>query len=1051
MKLSTHFSLNKMKRYTFQLLSGIMLILIFLLVAGPQLSAHVLSGPLILAQRQLSGVVVDSATGNPLPGVTLQVKGGTAGTTTDAKGKYSLSVPDNAILEVSYLGYKTKEITVNGRSRINIALAAATTGLNQIVVIGYGAVKKSDVTGAVSSIGQNQIDARPVSNAIQAMQGQVAGVDVTSDQRPGQIGDITIRGVRSLTASNAPLFVVDGVPLTTGGIGYLNPNDIQSINVLKDASATAIYGSRGANGVVIITTKQGKTGEFKLSLASSVTLQKLVDNATPMNAGQYIQWRRWAYYYANPSLYPRGDQPTREADYSIFKGSSDPSAWANIMRGWASGTWDGSKVKTTDWTKMVTRTGWTREHTLSVSGGSDKIRGYASFGYLRNKGTSKGQGYTRYSGNTSLTFTPTKWFTFGANINASYGTQEYGQSASGRTAISAASSIYGSAKAVYPYAVPFDSAGERIIYPGGDQAVRTAVNEWSYSQDQRVTFRTVGSFNAQLDFGSLIPGLKGLKYRMNFGPDFSLYRDGVYIDGKSAIRNGTSYASLAKTQTFSYTLDNLIYYNRVFGKSSFDLTLLQTQTAYNDENSSLSANAIPFASQKWNALTSGNVPSLLSWNSGLIKKQLMSYMGRLNYSFANKYLLTVSGRWDGASQLAKGHKWYFFPSTAVGWRLDQEHFLQPVSWIDQLKVRFGVGTTGNSAIDPYATKGGVTSLFYPFGTTITPGSVPSTTMANQNLGWERTVQYNLGFDYSFFEGRISGSVDLYTTGTKDLLMEESIPTVTGFGTTYANVGKTANKGFDISVNTVNVQTKNFRWTTTLNASYHKDHIVALANGNQDDINNKWFIGKPIGVIYGYQAAGLWQASDSAQMGKFNASGSSFQPGMVHPVDQNGDGKIDANHDRIVIGNTLPRWVVGTVNNFSFDNFEFSFFLYGRLGYIYDTKGEAETGRFNQRLIDYYNENNTNAEYQKPIYTAGTGDIYYQSIGYRSGSFLEIRNISLAYNFPPDVISGWGMSNFRIYLQAADAGMIYSKIKWINMDVQSSYWNRGFTAGINVTF
>lgn len=1015
--------------------------------------AHPARGVAIQSANQtvVTGTVTDSATGAPLPGVTIKLKGGTVGTTTDVSGKFSLTVPDNAILEVSYLGYVPKEVRVANRSDLHISLTASTTGLNQIVVVGYGTVKKSDVTGAVATIGEKEIEARPVTNAIQAMQGQVAGVDVTSDQRPGQIGDITIRGVRSLTASNNPLFVVDGVPLTTGGIDYLNPTDIQSINVLKDASATAIYGSRGANGVVIITTKQGKAGEFKLSYASSVTMQKLVDDATPMNAGQYIDWRRWAYYYSNPTLFPRADQPTEATDYTIFKGSSDPSAWANIMKGWTSGTWDGSKVATTDWTKMVSQTSYTTEQTLSVSGGSDKMKGYASFGYLDNKGTSKGQGYTRYSGNTSLSFTPTPWFTFGANINASYAKQEYGQSASGRTAISAPSSIYNSAKAVYPYAVPFDSAGNRIIYPGGDQAVKTVVDEWKYSTDERVTFRAVGSFHAQLDFGSIFHGLKGLKYRMNFGPDFSLYRDGVYLDGQSAIRNGTSYASLEKTQTLSYTLDNLVYYDRVFGKHAINVTLLQTQTAYNTETSSLSANGIPFASQKWNALTSSDVPSLLSWNSGLTQQQLMSYMGRINYSFNNRYLLTVSGRWDGASQLAPGHKWYFFPSTALGWRIDQEDFMKNLTWINQLKLRFGVGTTGNSAIAPYATKGAVSALFYPFGTTITAGSIPSSTLANQNLGWERTLQYNLGIDYALFNARVSGSIDLYTTRTKDLLMEQSIPTVTGFSTTYANVGQTANKGIDISIHTINVKTSSFQWSTTLNASYHKDHIVALANGNQDDINNNWFIGKPIGVIYGYQAAGLWHDADSASIAGFNATGSSFQPGMVHPVDQNGDGKIDANHDRVVIGNTLPRWVVGMVNNFSYHHFEFSFFLYGRLGYLYDTGGEAETGRFNQRLIDYYNENNKNAQYQKPIYTTGTGDIYYQSIGYKSGSFLEIRNISLAYDFPKELIGRWGMSNLRVYLQSANPGMIYSKIDWINMDVRSSYWNRGFTGGINVTF
>lgn len=1040
------------RRYDGQRFHWILIMTLMLLsVSVSHLSAHAHYSQTAL-QITVRGIVVDSANGNPLPGVTIQVKGSNEGTTTDAHGKFSLPVPDNAVLEVSFLGYNKKEIPVNGRSLLHISLSLATTGLSQVVVVGYGSVKKSDLTGAVAAIGEKQIEARPVSNALQAMQGQVAGVDVTSNQRPGELGSITIRGVRSLTASNAPLYVVDGVPLTTGSIDYLNPEDIESISVLKDASATAIYGSRGANGVVIITTKQGKSGQFKLTLSNAVTLEKLVDLATPMTASQAITWRRWAFYYSNPSLYPRGDQPAIASDASIFLATSDPSTWANIMKGWASGTWDGSKVKSTCWTCMVTQTGLVDDHTLSVSGGSQKMNVYASFGYLNNKGTTKGQNYTRYSANINMNLTPVKWFNFGAALNASYFKQEYGQSTADRTSLSAHSTLYSSAKAIFPYTVPFDSAGNRILYPGGDQAIKTIADEWKYSTDERVNFRTVGSFHAQLDFGSIIPALEGLKYRVNFGPDFSAYRDGIYIDGNSVISSGNNFASLSRTLTFSYTLDNLIYYDRVFGKNSFDLTLLQTQTAYNTEGSSMSANGIPFASQKWNALTNGNISSLNSWNSYLTQSQLASYMGRLNYSLDNKYLLTVSGRWDGASQLAPGHKWSFFPSAAVAWRIDQERFLQNTPWIDQLKIRFGVGTTGNSAIAPYSTEGIANALFYPFGSSATAGSTPSSTMANQDLGWEKTTQYNIGFDFSFFHSRISGTIDLYTTQTKDLLMSESIPTVTGFSTTFANVGKTANKGFDITLNTANIQAPHFQWNTTWNVSFHKDHIVALANGAKEDIDNNWFVGAPIGVIYGFKAEGLWKASDSALMNKYNANGSSFQPGMVRPVDVNHDGKIDPNNDRMIIGNTLPKWVVGMMNNFTYDHFELSVFLYGRLGYMYNQGGESEVGRYYPgMMLNYYNEDKKNAYWQKPIYSVGSGDIYSPSLGYLNGSFLEIKNISLAYNFPVSLVKKWAMSNLRAYFQINDVGMIYSGIPWMNMDVTSTYWNRGFTGGVDVTF
>jgi len=851
--------------------------------------------------RKVSGEVT-SNDGQPLAGVSIKIKGKNVGTITDASGNFSISVSTGDTLIFSFLGYQQKEVTVQNNDVIRVELFPTTTELNQIVVVGYGTVKKSDLTGSVATLGTKEIEAKPVSDVLQAMQGQVAGVDVTSNERPGVLGGITIRGVRSLTASNAPLFVVDGVPLITGDISYLNPNDIESINILKDASATAIYGSRGANGVILITTKQGKEGQLRLNYSGSITIEKLVDNAPMMNAQEYITWRRWAYYYSNPLIYPRGDQPTRINDSIIFLASVDPYAWANIKQGWQSGIWDGSKVKSTCWTCMVTQTGLVNEHTLSLSGGNDKIKTYASFGYLNNVGTSKGQSYYRYSTNGNILITPNRWFSFQSNLNISYSKQEYGQSNTGRTAITSTSSIYQSARNIYEYAVPYDSNGNRIIYPGGDQAVKTVVNEWKYSTDERIELRAMGSMSAEINIGRIIPILDGLSYKINFGPDFQTYRDGIYIDGQSVIRNGTSYASLSKDFTFSYTIDNLIYYNKSINKNSVNLTLLQTQTAYNNENSSLSAENIPFASQKWNALTPENVPNLLDWSSGLTQQQLMSYMGRVNYSYNGKYLLTMSGRWDGASQLAPGHKWSFFPSTAIAWRISEEKFTKNIKWLNELKLRIGVGTTGNAAIAPYATKGAVNSLFYPFGSSIVQGSIPSSTLANQKLGWEKTTQYNVGIDFNVLNSRLSGNIDIYKTETKDLLMSESIPTVTGFTTTYANVGKTSNKGIDVLINSRNINTKNLNWTSTLNVSYHKDKIIALANGNQNDINNGWFIGEPIGVIYGFKAAGLWHESDSAIMNKYNANGSNFQPGMVRPVDQNGDFKIDANHDRVIIGN-----------------------------------------------------------------------------------------------------------------------------------------------------
>ncbi len=1006
------------------------------------------------AEKTVKGIVKDTS-GEPIIGASILLKGKNAGTITDINGRFSIEVDNNDILEISYVGYQTQRLTVGGKKDLEIILKEDNMSLDEVVVVGYGTVKKSDLTGAALRVSEKEIKSRPVANALESMQGKIAGVDITSTERPGTVPSITIRGVRSLLASNSPLYVVDGIPLMTGGIDNINPSDIESIDVLKDASATAIYGSRGANGVVIITTKQGKAGKFSLSYSGSVTAENIENKSTLTNASEYIDYRRWAYYYSRPSVYPRGDQPNQANDYKIFHGANDPSAWNNIMKGWNGNTWDGSKVSTTDWSGMVTRTGITQEHTLSASGGTDKMKGYFSFGYLKNKGTQLGQDFERYTGKANLDITPLPWFSMGGSVNVSYGIQEYGQSKTGANSMSSNSGIYASARANLPYAVPYDENGERILYPGGDDAIRTVANEWNYSQDQRVTFRTFGSLYAQVDFGKINKSLDGLKYRMNFGPDFSMYRDGIYLDKLSVIRTGSSFASLSKSQTLSFTLDNLIYYDKIFGKHSFGLTLLQSMTKYNTESNSMSADNVPFSSQKWNALNNSDVPELRSWASGLIERQLMSYMARINYNFNQRYLLTASGRWDGASQLAEGHKWAFFPSLALGWRLDQEDFLQNVDWIDQLKIRLGYGTTGNSAIGAYATKGGLVSLFYPYYTEITSGSLPSSVMANKNLGWERTSQLNLGIDFAFFKNRISGVLDIYKSKTKDLLMNMTVPSVSGYMSTYANVGETSNKGVDLTLNTINIKMKDFQWSTSLNVSWQKDKIKKLVTAS-DDINNNWFIGEQIGVIYGYKAAGIWQKEDAEEMAKYNANGNKFKVGQIRIVDQpdeNGkiDYKIDANHDRVIIGNTRPNWIFGMTNNFTYKNIDLSVFIYGRFGYKYNTGGEYLDGRYNVRKLNYYTETNTKSDYQRPEYTMGTGDSYYASLGYKDGSFLKIRNISLGYTFPKSLIDRWNINNLKLYVQVMNPGTIFSKIDFLDMDTQTASYNRGVTAGININF
>ena len=1011
--------------------------------------------------KTVTGKIIDS-TGEPVIGASVLVKGTTNGVISDIDGNFSIQgVANDAVLQISFVGYKAQDISVAGKTRIDVTLVEDTEMLDEVVVVGYGVQKKSDVTGALASVSSEELNTKPVSNAFEALQGKAAGVDITSSQRPGELGDIRIRGNRSLNASNSPLYVVDGVPLNSGGIETINPRDIESIDILKDASSTAIYGSRGANGVILITTKRGKTGALTLNYSGSVTIENLVDKSPAMSASDYITWRRWAYYNANPSTNPMGNQPDYDRDQDYFSG--DAAALANVNKGWVNGTWDGSKVTDTDWGGMVTQTGITHEHTLSASGGTENMQGFFSFGYLNNEGTQKGQEYERYNMAMSVDLQAKPWFKMGGSINAAWSVQDYGYSRTGQSSKSGPTDIYGAAKAIPRYTVPYDENGDIILNPGGSVTnVYTVVDEWTKSNDNRQTFRALGSFYAQVDFGKIWEPLDGLSYKFAFGPDFRHYRKGIFIDSSSAVRaGGSNYASWASERHFSWTLDNMIMYNKTFGEHSIGVTLLQSASKYNMESGSMSEQNVLIPEFLWNnmgLIDITNTKYAASMGTGLSESQLASYMARVNYSFKDRYLLTVSGRYDGSSVLADGNKWDFFPSAALGWRIDQEDFMSDISWINQLKLRFGMGTTGNAAVDPYGTLGVIGAYWMPFSTgnsmifvTNEPYySSSSNLMANKNLSWEKTTQFNYGIDFSFLNGRIGGAMDIYHSRTSDLLMRMTIPSLSGYPAMMANIGQTKNFGVDMTLNFVPVRTKDFEWASDLNLAYQKDEIVELSNGKVDDVSNAWFIGESISVHYGIASDGLWQESDAAEMEKFNANGHEFEPGKVKPIDQNGDYVID-DKDRVILGNKNPRWTMGWSNTFSYKGFDLSIELYGRFKYMISTGGEGQYGMYNQREIDYWTPDNTDAEWQKPIYSTAGGDEYSSLLGFKEASFIKVRNISLGYNFNKNICNKLGIGSLKIYAQGKNLGDLFSTVDFMDLDLGTTYYNRGFTFGLQVGF
>lgn len=992
---------------------------------------------------------VTSADGMPQPNVTVSVRGKAISTATDSEGRYRLSgVALGDVLVFSSVGFDTREIKVTG-PKVDVTLTSSSEDLEEVVVVGYNTVKRSDLTGSIVSVGSKEIAEFPLNNPLQALQGRAAGVDATSNERPGEMGSVRVRGQRSIEADSGPLYVVDGVPLQSGGLEFLNPKDIETMDVLKDASATAIYGSRGANGVIIVTTKRGRAGRTSLDYSVTSTIENLNDRVTMMNSEQYIEFRRHAFRRAGQ--YP--DEPTLEEDRKIF--GQDPHAWANVEKGWVNGTWNGSLVPTTNWTDYVTKTGVTHDHILSASGGTEKMQAYGSFGYLKQDGTQLGQDYQRYTGKFSVDVKPTTWFKFGGTMNLTYGDQNYGYATTNATG---PGNIYFAAQGMLPFAVPFDSEGNRINLPGGDVNILNPIQEADYNINERKVLRGFGNIFGEFDL------LKGLRYRINFGPDFYQNRNGRYMDAFSINRGGgepgsTNRAQLDNTMRFTWTLDNLVYYNTHFNKShNLGVTLLQSATAFRRENSWMIGENLPWNSQRWHQL--GSVEKLVGHGSDLEEWQLSSYMGRINYDYKGKYLFTGSIRWDGSSVLADGHKWDTFPSLAVAWRLDQEDFLKDVVWINNLKPRIGYGASGNSSIEAYSTLGRLQPLYYTWGDLVELGYVPSDpslrdpiSMPNKQLAWEKTVQVNYGLDFSLLNNRLSGSIDYYTSWTNNLLLPRGLPLLTGYPTTIANIGSTANRGVDITLQTVNITNDSFSWESSVNLTTNKERIVELANGKNDDIANLWFIGRRIQVHYDFVKDGIWQntAEDLEEMAKFNANGHQFEPGNIRVRDLNGDYKIDPNDDRMILGHTLPKWNFGFGNTFTYKDFDLTFFVYGRGGFMIRAGRESLQGRFAQRLVDYWTPENPTNEYPAPNYDNAGGDPYASALDYQDGTFVKLRNVSVGYRLPQSTIERFKLANFRVYAQWMNPGLLYSAVDWIDPDLGGSTFNRGVVLGLNIGF
>ena len=955
--------------------------------------------------KTISGIIVDDK-GEPVIGASIAVQGTTLGTITNLDGEYTLAnVPENSEVTVSFIGYKTLIFKANDKSLANITLKEDTEMLDEVVVVGYGTVKKRDLTGSVASLNSDVISSVPATSAVEALQGRASGVVVsTSNWAPGETPSILIRGKRSINASNDPLFVVDGIPVT-GGMGEISPSDIESMEVLKDASATAIYGSRGANGVIIITTKQGKEGKTQIDYNGYVGVQTIQNKLDLMNGAEYT---REAYRNSNCSNKYLSDTPNKEEDMLLPMFKQDPYVLESVMMAYdENGNYDPSRIRSYNWFDDVTRSGLITDHQLNIRGGGAKTNFMASVTYNKTEGIMKDKDYERYSIRFNISHNVNKYIKFGGQTQYSHSVQNRGS---------------GMETDIYLYRItPLGRfINEDGTYPGlvgGDsQMYNPLMNTVEGAVDRPLkTSRYLGSYFVDIKFP-----IKGLSFRSNLGIDSRTVQDYEYFASATTERQlGNSSASNSMKKYSMITWENYFTYNRDFKeKHSLGITLLQSIQQDLEETLEASVQNTPSDVLKYYDLASGLL--IDGVGSDYVKWNMASFMGRINYNYLGRYLLTVSARYDGSSRLADGHKWVLFPSAALAWRISDESFMKSLSWVDNLKLRLGYGKTGNSSVDPYQTRGklGKKRYVYNNGATEIMGYAPSL-MANSTLTWETTDQWNIGLDFGFLKNRINGSVELYLQNTHDLLLERQLPVVSGFSSVMSNVGSTRNKGIEITLNTRNIQTKNFTWSTDWMFSANKEEIVELYNGKSDDIGNRWFIGNPIDVYYNYEKIGIWQDTpeDLAEMAKFNEKGGNFTVGSIRLRDVDGDYKI-TDKDKIILGNERPKFVASLVNNIEYKGFDFSIFLYASVGRMLknDIELMEKPGRANTVKVNYWTPNNPTNDFPRPNADTETLD-YISTIGYDKADFLRIRNITLGYTLPKDLTQKVMLNKVRFYMSA----------------------------------
>lgn len=971
----------------------------------------------------LKGVVQDEA-GEPLIGATVMVKGTTQGVATDIDGNFAVNVKKGQTIDVSYVGYDAQSIKVNGQNNITVVMKENSSTLDDLVVVGYGVQKKSDVTGSVTSVGKDRLSKLPVTNVLQAMQGATSGVTITQQSSiPGDAPSTLVRGQNSINANSGPYVVVDGIPLnnTGGSLADIAPSDIESIEILKDASATAIYGTNGANGVILVTTKKGSKGKMSVSYSGYVGIEDFSHKLKFADGDQIIQ-RYKDYVAQNPgeTMFDENVKYQNEVD--------------NYKAG-----------KQTDWVyDVASRTGVIQNHNVSVNGGNDRARYYVSLDYLDQKGIIKGYDYKRYSIRTNLDLDVTNWLKFGTNTYIASHNRDGGRA------------NFLNAEAMSPWAKMYEEDGSLCIYPMySEQLWANPLLGTKKDVERRVWNININGF-AEISFGNIWKPLEGLRYRLNVGYNYSPTRNSWYNGRETNDLNGTGEIKNAETQT--RLIENLVYYNREFGAHHIDLTFLQA--SMRKKYSENYAHATKFINDdlSFNNLGSGETPSVGSYAD---LRTTSSLMGRINYSYDSRYLFTFTVRRDGSSVFGKNNKYGTFPSVALGWNIYREKFMESTNnWLNNLKLRLSYGKAGNEAISVYETMVKLNTVKFAQNGSSVVGLVPNGRMGNDDLSWETTKTFNVGVDFGVLNNRISGNIDFYTSKTDGLLLQRNLPHLSGYSNVYQNMGKTKNYGVEVTLNSRNLDINGFTWNTGLVFSWNHNEIVDLYGDGKDDLGNRWFIGHPIGVVYDYDMVGIWQ-EDEIERGDHLKWDPVAEAGDVKIADRNGDGQIN-DEDRYVKGQTSPKWNGGLTNTFSWKGFTLNVFIQTSQGMmkwngLMGVAGD-EMGRRNMTTeVGYWTPENRSNEFRSLKKQSNKHGYGYNE----DASFTRIKDITLSYNFPQKWISKLGMSNLTVY---ASGRNLYTWTNWIGWDPEtrqdgrgsgnweSNYpYTRSYVFGLNVTF